>query len=980
MLLPALLLCLTAAILWMASKSSIEAGRGHVTLGVNIDPLVKGLEAAQKKFAAWGKGMEVAGAAMGAASTSMQAPFIYALHVLTEDGNHLYQVARQTGISIAELGPLAYATGGDLDALATAVRKMNSFLEQASHAAPNAQRALNELGLTFQELNGLTTEQRLERIADALSHVHDAGQRSALQTQILGRAAGALNLSGGQEGLQRRQENARRLGVLSPEDVALARQLSVAERELGTATRTTWGFIGAAVAPYMTTFVRQVTEIVLVIQHWVRENGPLLLILFKVAEWVGIIGGVIGALGVGIYVASFAFSFLAGAVGIVGAALSALWGFAVFASSGFGILGASVFSWSTITSAASGIATAAMWAWGAVVGVVTGVQSAYNAVLGIFGLGATAAAGASGTAAAATGAWGIVTATASGIATAAMATWAAAVFAVQTAHAIGLFAVTGFGLATAAATALTWLDNAALGVWTAGTIAASIASSAWTAAVWLLTTAYAASTASLWGFGAVGVAMDVLSFAAAAGAAVWSAATWALSAATTVATAVLGIFTGATAASTVWAWASNAALGVWAGAVWLVSAAHAAAVGVLALFTGATVVAQAGTHGFSLGLIFAWIWENIASAGIYLLVTAIGVLIVALGAVALALGAGVLIAFVGLLADLVVESGVAQSAWGQFVDFFGATAGRAWESCKQAFAGILDTVKTTMGGVMDAVSAGNWGLVWDLVKTGAELAWRQITLFVQQQWIIWKGAALDVWHTITDWLEDAFHDVVTSIEVLFAMTWSEIGDSLKETFAGIFDWIASKIHDVMATILTTVANVFRALWQTDRANAAQTAAAEQTALATTPAAATPRTPAAIREAAAEAQRARDAARRERARIAAELAAAETAGLDDGEIDRLRERLQTLRDAAHEEAAMREWMSQTGEAGPHGGEEGFTSKAKAGPGSFFADALAGMFGAGGATVQDRQLRAQNRTNQLLAEIASRLNRMDGGAFA
>src|ERR1022692_5314133 len=116
MLLLALQLCLTLAILWMASKSSIEAGRGHVSLWANDGPLIKGLEDAQKKFAAWGKGVEAAGVGIAAAGASMQAPFHYALHVLAEDGNHPWPVARQTGIAIAELGPLAYATGGDLDA------------------------------------------------------------------------------------------------------------------------------------------------------------------------------------------------------------------------------------------------------------------------------------------------------------------------------------------------------------------------------------------------------------------------------------------------------------------------------------------------------------------------------------------------------------------------------------------------------------------------------------------------------------------------------------------------------------------------------------------------------------------------------------------------------------------------------------------------------------------------------------------------
>src|SRR5580700_5649924 len=106
----------------MASKSSIEAGKGHVSLATVDTAFKQGLENAKKDFQKWGTAIAGIGASIAAGGAAFQAPFHYALSVLSQDGGELSRVSRQTGIDVATLGPLLYAVGGDADALGGSMR------------------------------------------------------------------------------------------------------------------------------------------------------------------------------------------------------------------------------------------------------------------------------------------------------------------------------------------------------------------------------------------------------------------------------------------------------------------------------------------------------------------------------------------------------------------------------------------------------------------------------------------------------------------------------------------------------------------------------------------------------------------------------------------------------------------------------------------------------------------------------------------
>ncbi len=352
----------------MASKREIEAGQAVVRMGMDISPLTKGLDAAQQKLAAFGKGVAAFGAGLAIAGALITTPMLYGLEVFSDMGGRINRAARISGIGIEDLQTLAHALGVDFDELGTASKKMDQFISKASQGAPEATHRLGQLGLTLQDLAGLSEGDRIRKIGEAINKTYsDISQRHAAATDIFGRNGLALNFGGDVGG---RENRLRELGgVMSPEDVALAKEFNKAQKEMGIAVAGLWARIGSTAAPAMRDFFNMITRIVVAVQGWVDANRPLLEIVFRIADGMITAGTAIGILGGIIYGASYGFLFLKGAILITGGFLGWLWGMTTFAASGFGILTAASWVWGVGSAAASAILTGAMWLYNAATAV-----------------------------------------------------------------------------------------------------------------------------------------------------------------------------------------------------------------------------------------------------------------------------------------------------------------------------------------------------------------------------------------------------------------------------------------------------------------------------------------------------------------------------------------------------------------------------------------------------------------------------------
>lgn len=450
----------------MSQKSSIEAGKAHVTLGVDQGPLERGLNAAGQKFKDWGKSLSIIGGGISAVAAGILAPFYAGVDVLASWGREMNTGMREMGIGLDALDEIMDGMRVGLDELTPAIAKMSAFLQSAAQGSKDANQTLSDLGLTFEELNRMPQGDRVLAFADALSRVGDAGQRIAMQRDVFGRGGLALNIEGGAAGVRKRAARADEIeGVRTPGDLAAARAYNNALREMKLAMGGLWITIGSTVAPAMAAFVSKITEVVVKTRVWLDHHRSILAALFYTgtvllsvgttlttlggALWASgvamsslfgtvrlAVGGFVSFLGwmgplmVGLSVLRYALLF-SGFAGISYGLLAAQVGYEVlhyaihFASHGFYIGAVASWVWGYAVAGATAVASAAIGAFNFAFGVIASGFGVITVATWAWGLGVAAA---SVIASAAVWAWGGVVAASQSIAGAAMAVWSAITF------------------------------------------------------------------------------------------------------------------------------------------------------------------------------------------------------------------------------------------------------------------------------------------------------------------------------------------------------------------------------------------------------------------------------------------------------------------------------------------------------------------------------------------------------------------------
>jgi hypothetical protein len=174
-----------------ATAGSVRAGRAFVELSADDSSLMKGLDKAKKSLNDWGKAIAVSGVAMIGAATAAAAPLIYGFKELVGSGGALSDMEARTGIGAEALQELQYAagqTGSSMEEVEASIRKMQDSLVKAAAGSKAETEALNELGLSLTDLQGLSPDQQFERIGEALGAIPDPAKRTALAMDLLGKS------------------------------------------------------------------------------------------------------------------------------------------------------------------------------------------------------------------------------------------------------------------------------------------------------------------------------------------------------------------------------------------------------------------------------------------------------------------------------------------------------------------------------------------------------------------------------------------------------------------------------------------------------------------------------------------------------------------------------------------------------------------------------------------------------------------------
>jgi len=140
-------------------------------------------------------------------------------------GDAIQKMAKRTGLSTEALSEYKHAaelSGTSLESLEKGVKRMQSTIYDAEKGLSTATDALEDLGVTSEELAGKSPEQQFEILSSALADVDDASRKAALAQDIFGRAGTEMlpMLAEGSEGIAKMRQEARDLGIVFDQEAA----------------------------------------------------------------------------------------------------------------------------------------------------------------------------------------------------------------------------------------------------------------------------------------------------------------------------------------------------------------------------------------------------------------------------------------------------------------------------------------------------------------------------------------------------------------------------------------------------------------------------------------------------------------------------------------------------------------------------------------------------------------------------------------
>jgi len=246
------------------SAGVIKAGSAYVNIGADVTKLKDGLAIAGKSMVAFAG---IVAGAIGAATK-----------MFTSMGDEIEKASRRTGLSteaISRLGRAARRSGTEMVAIETAVRGMNRTIYNVKRGSLDAVDALDALGISASELEGLSVEDKFYLVVDALSKVDDMSKRSAIAMAIFGRAGTQILplIEGGAKGLREYGREAEALGlVLDAETAAAAAHLADMLGDLGDSLKMNLFRIGSAIAPMIEGLAEEITKLSVEITDWLKRT------------------------------------------------------------------------------------------------------------------------------------------------------------------------------------------------------------------------------------------------------------------------------------------------------------------------------------------------------------------------------------------------------------------------------------------------------------------------------------------------------------------------------------------------------------------------------------------------------------------------------------------------------------------------------------------------------------------------------------
>jgi hypothetical protein len=179
--------------LWQ-NLTSLRVGR-FVSLYIKGTAFTKGLAKAKKELNEFGSGIMKIGAAVSGMGAAITGSLTGAILHFAAVGDALDKMSLRTGVSataLAELGFAAEQSGANIEAVESALQRMQRNLGGIGPESIKTTAALEALGLSMADVRGLSPEDQFQLIAERIGDINDPAQRAAAAMAVFGQGGRQL--------------------------------------------------------------------------------------------------------------------------------------------------------------------------------------------------------------------------------------------------------------------------------------------------------------------------------------------------------------------------------------------------------------------------------------------------------------------------------------------------------------------------------------------------------------------------------------------------------------------------------------------------------------------------------------------------------------------------------------------------------------------------------------------------------------------
>lgn len=245
------------------------------TLSLDTSGYEDGIKDAEKQGQSLGGALKSAGktvAVAGAAVAGVGAGLFKFADSVAGNADEIDKMSQKLGLSTKAYQEWDYVmqiSGTDINSMGAGIKTLTNKLDDAINGSDTAAQAFERIGLSLEDLQGMSREDVFAEVIYAFQDMDDTAERAALANELLGRSGAELaplfNTTA-EETKNLIQEVNDLGGIMSEDAVKQGAEFKDSLTSLKTAFQGAANELGQELMPYITDFIKKITE-------FVKEGG-----------------------------------------------------------------------------------------------------------------------------------------------------------------------------------------------------------------------------------------------------------------------------------------------------------------------------------------------------------------------------------------------------------------------------------------------------------------------------------------------------------------------------------------------------------------------------------------------------------------------------------------------------------------------------------------------------------------------------------